>query len=115
LHEDKRVVKTFGIHTDISHLKKSGVPVLSFIGLNGEPSFMDVQVKELFSPASFTLTRREREVLALLVSGKKSEEISKNLYLSKHTVDTHRKNILRKTGCTNTASLTSMAVQKGWL
>jgi DNA-binding CsgD family transcriptional regulator len=115
LHDDQRVVKTFGIHTNITHLKKSGEPVLSFIGLNGEPSFMDVRVKKLYSPSPFSLTRRERDILSLLVSGKKSEQISKHLFISKYTVETHRKNLLRKTGCTSTGALTSMAVQKGWL
>jgi len=115
LHEEKQVLKTFGIHTNISHLKKSGEPVLSFIGLNGEPSYMDVQVKQLFAPSNFSLTRREREILGLLVSGQSSEQISKQLFISKHTVDTHRKNLLRKTSCSNTSALTSKAVQKGWL
>jgi hypothetical protein len=48
LDEDKRVIKTFGIHTNISHLKQADVPVLSFIGLNGELSYMDVNVKKSF-------------------------------------------------------------------
>ena len=115
LDEDKRVIKTFGIHTNISHLKHAGIPVLSLIGLNGEPSYMDVNVKRIFSASSISLTPRERAVLALLVQGKKSNEISTELFITRLTVSTHRKNILRKTGCTNAAALTSMAVQKGWL
>ncbi len=115
LHENRRVLKTFGIHTNISHFKQAGAPVLSFIGLNGEPSYMDVNVKQVFVPSGISLTRREREVLALLIEGKKSEQISKELFISKLTVDTHRKNLLRKTDCLNTASLINMAVKKGWL
>ncbi len=115
LDEDKHVIKTFGIHTNISHLKPAGAPVLSFIGLNGEPSYMDVNVKQVFLPSTLSLTQREREILALLTQGKKSEEISKELFISPLTVTTHRRNLLKKTGCINTAALTSMAVQKGWL
>ena len=115
LDEDKHVIKTFGIHTNISHLKPSGTPVLSLIGLNGEPSYMDVNVKQVFSPSTLFLTPREREILALLVQGKKSDEISKELFISTLTVNTHRRNLLKKTSCINTAALTSMAVQKGWL
>ena len=115
MDEDNRVIKTFGIHTNISHLKRVGIPVLSFIGLNGEVSYIDVNVKQIFSPSTISLTVREREILALLVQGRKSEQISRELFISKHTVNTHRKNLLRKTECTNTTSLISMAVQKGWL
>jgi DNA-binding CsgD family transcriptional regulator len=115
LDENKKILKTFGIHTNISHLKPSGKPVLSFIGLNGELSYMDVKVKQVFTPSSISLSRREREVLSLLIEGKNSEQIGETLYISKLTVGTHRKNILQKTSCMNTASLISMAIQKGWL
>ncbi|MGV3540247.1 MAG: PAS domain-containing protein [Rufibacter sp.] len=37
------VLRTLGVHTDISHLKTEGKPVLSFIGLEGEPSYIDVK------------------------------------------------------------------------
>lgn len=115
LDEFDKVIKTFCIHTNISHLKPTGIPVLSFIGLNGEISYFDVNVKEIFFSTSILLTRREREIMGLLIEGKKSEQISNELFISKSTVDTHRKNILRKTGCLNTASLVSLAVKKGWL
>ena len=42
------------------------------------------------------LTRREREVLGLLVEGKSSQSISYSLSLSSHTVRTHIQNILTK-------------------
>jgi len=42
------------------------------------------------------LTRREREVLGLLVEGKSSQSISYSLSLSPHTVRTHIQNILTK-------------------
>jgi DNA-binding CsgD family transcriptional regulator len=74
-----------------------------------------VDVKNVFPVSSISLSRREREVLALLIEGKKSEEISGQLFISKFTVDTHRKNLLRKTDCSNTASLISIAIQQGWL
>lgn len=115
LDEENRVIRTFGIHTNISYLKQNGVPVLSFIGLDGEPSYMNVDVKQVFVPSGISLTPRERMVLALLVEGKSSEQISKELFISKLTVNTHRKNLLFKTNCGNTASLIHMAVQKGWL
>jgi DNA-binding CsgD family transcriptional regulator len=115
LEKDKGVLRTFGVHTDISHIKQEGTPVLSFIGLNGEPSYIGVNVKNIFSPSTISLTKREREVLALLIEGKKSEEISRLLFISKQTVDSHRKNLLKKTNCKNTAALISTAIKKGWV
>lgn len=44
-----------------------------------------------------TLTQREMEVLALIVQELSSEEIAEKLFISRRTVDTHRKHILQKT------------------
>ena len=51
------------------------------------------------------LTEREVEILELLMQNKSSKEIAELLFLSKHTVDTHRRNILEKTGKSSTAEL----------
>ncbi len=115
LDESKRVLRTLGIHTDISHLKPHGVPVLSLIGLNGEPSYMNIDVKKVFAVSGVVLTNREREILALLIQGKSSQQISKELFLSLFTVETHRRNLRRKTGSKNTATLIKESVAKGWL
>jgi DNA-binding CsgD family transcriptional regulator len=106
-------IRTLGVHTDISHLKEYGRPVLSFIGLNGYPSFTDVPYAESSQQPAVNLSKREREILYCLVEGNSSEEISKYLHLSLHTVATHRKNILAKTGCSNTAALISFAIKRG--
>jgi len=45
---------------------------------------------------SSNLTQRELEVIRLIVNGLTSDEISQELFISKHTVQSHRKNILRK-------------------
>lgn len=47
------------------------------------------------------LTKREKEILALLVDGKKLQEIAKHLFLSVHTVRTHWKNIKLKLNSNN--------------
>lgn len=113
--ENNGVLRTLGVHTDISHIKSEGLPVLSFIGLNGEPSYTAVEVKKVFTSTEMPLTRREREILTLLTQGNKSEDISRLLFISKLTVDTHRKNLLKKTDTTSTVALISMAIKKGWV
>ncbi len=59
------------------------------------------------------LTRRERQILELLVRGKSSLQMAKQLHLSRFTIDTHRKNIHKKLGIRNNIALVRHA-QK-WL
>lgn len=44
------------------------------------------------------LTKREKEVLSMIAEGKSKHEISAVLFITPATVDTHRKNIMEKTG-----------------
>lgn len=57
------------------------------------------------------ITRREKEVLSLLVDGLKSSEIAEKLFISPRTVDKHRTNLLKKLGLKNTASLVRYALE----
>lgn len=56
------------------------------------------------------LTDRETEVLRQLVLGKTAKEIGKALYISEHTVTTHRKKISAKLGIKSVAGLTIYAL-----
>jgi DNA-binding CsgD family transcriptional regulator len=115
-HDEKgRFLRTLSVHTDITHLKQEGKPVLSFIGMDGEPTYQDVVGKNTFTESKEDLTKREKEVLALLIDGKLSKEISDILRISKQTVDTHRKNMLHKKKLGNTGELISKAIKCGWL
>ena len=51
------------------------------------------------------LSKREREIVSFLEKGFTTKEIAEQLFLSNHTVDTHRRNILRKSEVKNTAQL----------
>lgn len=58
-----------------------------------------------------SLTPRELEVLQLIASGFTDREIAKMLSISSKTVNTHRKNILRKLALKNTALLIRYALE----
>ncbi|HFA48888.1 MAG TPA: response regulator transcription factor [Bacteroidetes bacterium] len=60
-----------------------------------------------------SLSRREHQVLELISKGFSSLNIGKTLYISKHTVETHRKNILRKLDFNTSTELVKFAVQQG--
>jgi DNA-binding CsgD family transcriptional regulator len=53
------------------------------------------------------LSKRELTILELVASGNNSEQIGKVLTISKTTVQTHRRNMLKKTGMNNTQQLVS--------
>jgi len=113
-----RSIITISVDTDITHLKLEGKPTLSFIGLEGEPSYIDVDVAELFSPANSgkdVLTKREKEILYLMIDGKLNKEISDILSISYETVKTHRKNMVQKAGVKNAGELIAAAIRKGWV
>ena len=110
--EHGAVIRVLGVHTDITHLKREGVPTLSYIGLEGAPSYYDVASGRISpDPKVELLTRREREVIQLLVKGKTSKEIGAALFITKQTVDGHRKNILRKMNCRSTIELSLKLMQ----
>ncbi|MDP8297378.1 MAG: response regulator transcription factor [Candidatus Orphnella occulta] len=57
------------------------------------------------------LTDREEDVLRLTVEGKTAQEIAKILYISKGTVETHKKSIFKKLGLHKTSDLIKYAVK----
>lgn len=59
------------------------------------------------------ITTREMEILQLIALGLTSQDISEKLFISKNTVETHRKNLLAKLNVKNTASLLKIAYKKG--
>jgi len=67
----------------------------------------------VFEMPSTDLTRRERQVLRLIAEGHSSREVGTILNISADTVDTHRKNIMRKRGIHSVAELTKLAVREG--
>ncbi|MFA5327997.1 MAG: helix-turn-helix transcriptional regulator [Prolixibacteraceae bacterium] len=71
-------------------------------------SFVVSQNKE----ADTELTRREIEVLQLLTKGYSNKEIADQLFVSTHTVISHRKNISEKTGIKSASGLTMYAILK---
>ena len=62
-----------------------------------------------------SINPREREILGLLSKGHNSKEISEMLFLSPHTVDYHRRQLLKKTNSRNIAQLIGIAYHMGIL
>ena len=121
---DNGIIKhVLSIHTDITHLTNKSTTTISFIDLEGRNSYYNVPtLAEHFNPqlsnsgpnAVFReLTEREQEILNLVAKGLSAKQIAGNLNLSEHTVKTHRKNILKKSKCNNTAELVAESMIAG--
>ncbi|RPD90704.1 DNA-binding response regulator [Aureibaculum marinum] len=62
-----------------------------------------------------SLTKREKEVLKLIAEEYTTQEIADKLFLSKHTIEGYRKNLISKLEVRNLAGLTKYAIQLGLL
>lgn len=121
--EDGRLKHVIGVHTDISQLSLAKNNKLSFVHLNGGESYWNIDPEDgTFDPEKSNpnkeiitrvLTDKEIQITQLLSKGYTAKEISKKLYISFNTVRTHRKNILKKTNCANTAELVAKCVIEG--
>ncbi len=58
------------------------------------------------------ISEREMEIIKLVAEGYSNKEVADKLFLSTHTVTTHRKNIMNKLGVNNTAGLVLFAVRE---
>ena len=90
--------------------------------LKGEKYFSqtikDVYLKGMFSneqSLTESLSKREKEVLKLIAEEFTTQEIADKLFLSKHTIESYRKNLISKLEVRNLAGLTKYAIKMGLL
>jgi DNA-binding NarL/FixJ family response regulator len=65
--------------------------------------------------STITLSKREKEILDLVMQEKTSNEIANTLFISKQTVDTHRKNIYAKINVNTLVGLIKFALRMNWI
>lgn len=109
-----RAISTFSICKDISNIKSSdrvgwqlSGPAAAAVDMSG--------LKDLHTQLQYRPSPREMDVLRKLVKGRSSARIAEELHISVHTVNTHRRNLLERTGLENTAELVRMASEAGWV
>ena len=62
-----------------------------------------------------SISPREKDIVCMIASGLTNNEIADKLFLSTHTVNTHRRNIMAKLGINNTAGIVMYAIKSGWM
>ncbi len=88
---------------------------------NGNTYFSPTAGQELLAqfsvyiaPSKFetvSLSKRELEILDLIAKDHRNQEIAEKLFLSIRTVESHKRNLLSKTGCQSTAGLVVYAIK----
>jgi len=81
--------------------------------LSGKTFFQNIPQKE--EPVEASVSEREAEIIKLVVEGMTSHEIAEKLFISEHTVRTHRKNIFRKLNLGSHSDLVRYAMSRGWI
>jgi DNA-binding NarL/FixJ family response regulator len=84
----------------------------SYLGREVRNTLLNSFMKKEPAQAVEKLSDRELEVLESIASGLTTHEIGKKLFISKNTVETHRKNLLYKLSARNTAELITNAYKK---
>ena len=72
-------------------------------------------IKKKEEKEKITLTRREIDVITLIAKEYTTQEIADKLCLSKHTIESYRKNLISKLGVRNLAGLTKYAIKKKYI
>ncbi len=65
-----------------------------------------------YTCSGMNISEREMEIITLIAEGYSNKEVADKLFLSTHTITTHRKNIMNKLGVNNTAGLVLFAVRE---
>lgn len=112
MDENGGLGKSLNIHTRIDHLSNFNTRKISFVGLNGEPSFLNLSLdggnKEIKE-----FSKREIDIIKLISNGLSNAEIAEKLFISALTVKKHRNNILAKSDSKNTAQLVRNCILQG--
>lgn len=107
-------------------LKNSGIKMLSkaietvangetFFDPNVAFNFMNNYIDDnvtIGKTDKIVLSNREKEILTLIANGNTSKNIAEILFIAKSTVDTHRKNMIRKLDLTSGSELVKYAIDK---
>lgn len=114
--ENGSPVKTLITCTNIDQFKKDECIYYNILRKNGEGVYEVVfEGSEHNDRAVSNLTPREIEIINLISRGSSNKQIADKLSIALHTVQTHRKRILKKTQCKGTAELTNFAFSRGLL
>ena len=96
---------------DISHLVKPSVGLI--INTPVQTLIWDYNITKKSLEQVNLISVHEKKILKLLSEGKSSKEMADILFVSPHTIDTHRRNLLKKTNCMDSTALVTFTKMTG--
>lgn len=114
--EHGKALRALNINSKIDHLTKENNYKLTVMGILGETNFYEIDLRNesVCNKSQPELTEREKIILKALTLGKCTSDIAKEYFISVHTVNNHKKNILRKTNSKSTNEVISKCLNEGW-
>ncbi len=117
----RRIIEA-GAHGYILKNKGKEELVKAIHALNNGNEYLGEEVtKTLFSSMRnedvfgvIKLTKREKEVLSLIANSYTTKKISEELNIAPSTIETHRRNLIEKTGVKNSKGLVKFAIENGY-
>jgi len=107
---DRLPKSAINILTDITKVKTDNSVNLSLFSMTQGSILLEDKARQHDFDK---FTQRETEILRLLKQGKNSEQIAATMFISRHTVDTHRRNMLSKADCKNVTEMVHKASRVG--
>ena len=114
LDQNNNISHLLLVFTDISHLKKDNSKILYIINKSDSSLTYIYSLADRRMIKDTFLSKREIEILKLLGKGYSSKEVAEELFISIHTVETHRRNMLEKTNIKDTSCLVHFAILAGF-
>ncbi len=99
---------------DLSHISVTSVPLLTVTNYNNNTLEYYKHIEDKIQKIDVkipTITKREKEILKLMIQGFNSPEISQKLSISYTTVENHRQNLRRKTETRTSSELVAFVLK----
>jgi len=111
-----KIQKVLTVHSDITFLDIPFSSKVSFLSQE-KPCYFAIETdgnyKIIEKPCKLIFTIREVEIIKHLSEGKTFKEIAEILFVSPNTINYHKKNILKKSGCKNTTHVIVKCIREG--
>jgi DNA-binding CsgD family transcriptional regulator len=113
LDEFGNVTHLLGVCNDITEWKRGGAQLASLTSIHDKQCFLFSSAHAASVNAKTLLSKRELEILKLVSEGHGSKYIAEKLFISFHTVNTHRQKMIEKTQTRNASGLVQFAICNG--
>ena len=107
------ITHLLGVCNDITQWKRNETQLASLSSVTDKQYFLFTSDKTKSTNPKTILSKRELEIVKLISQGHSSKYIADKLFISFHTVNTHRQKIIEKTNTKNTGGLVQFAVCNG--